>query len=110
MLENSLLMPPNCRRVANPKAWQNQLVATRTRQPSRSCLRAASSTAALARSRAASARGSSQAAHRAKTVAGDGDGDAIAQLDLVALNRTGPALQRRRGTANTEKGDPVEEE
>ena len=40
----------------------------------------------------------------------DGDGEAIAQLDLVALNRTGLALQRRRRLENTEKGDPVEEE
>jgi hypothetical protein len=37
MLKNPLLMPPHCRRVANPKAYQNQLVW----QPSRSCLRAA---------------------------------------------------------------------
>src|SRR5262249_25471737 len=50
-------------------------------------------------------RGSSQAAHRAKTVAVDGDGDAIAQLDLVALNRKGLALQRRRRLENTEKDD-----
>ena len=35
----------------------------------------------------------------------DGDGEAIAQLDLVALNRKGLALQRRRGLKNTEKGD-----
>jgi hypothetical protein len=49
-------------------------------------------------------RESSQAAHRAKTFAVDGDGDAIAQLDLVALNRNCLALQRRR-LEKTEKGD-----
>ena len=33
MLENSPLIPPNCRWVANPKAERNQLVAARTINP-----------------------------------------------------------------------------